>query len=296
MRLYASSLVLAIVATGCGGGGAPNEDASTSIDASAGNDAGGPIDAGAPIDAASSIDAGPRPDTGSTGDLDLDGLDDAYELQIAGDYLPYLSVSDMDHCARSGILFRLRPHPADASRIAVTYIMLYENDCGAGGHIGDDEAFGVTIDPSRPAPAGLLSVRTIAHQNTACQSITECGSCAGETACTTGMRRGAAYPAIFASRDKHGWYATERACDGACFFTNTCDMSAAPNEPVLYNAGEPAAPLIHDLTDAGLITAANGWTQMSLFHFDPWASMNFGGAGDTTSDLNDPAFLTPACP
>jgi hypothetical protein len=52
---------------------------------------------------------------------------------------------------------------------------------------------------------------------------------------------------------------------------------------------------VHDLTDAGFITAANGWTEASLMHFDPWASMNFGGAGDTTSDLTDAAFLTPTC-
>jgi len=45
----------------------------------------------------------------------------------------------------------------------------------------------------------------------------------------------------------------------------------------------------------GFITAANGWKNMELFHFDPWKSQSFGGAGDISKDLVDPAFDTPAC-
>jgi hypothetical protein len=35
---------------------------------------------------------------------------------------------------------------------------------------------------------------------------------------------------------------------------------------------------------------------MELFHFDPWKDQNFGGAGNVSQDLVDPAFDTPACP
>lgn len=265
-----------------------------------GGDLGG-ADLGCPTCApdAGSGDAGgvdaAGPDLSSGADLDGDGLADAEELRIASDYLPYLSVSDTDACPRAGILFRMRPHPDDPTRIAATMIMLYENDCGAGGHVGDDEAFGLTIDPAIPAPAGILAVRTISHQGTPCQVIGECGPCPTWTACTTGTRHGMPYPIAWASRDKHGWYSQEGSCDGACFFTNQCDLSSTPVEPALINAGEPGAPLTNDLTTAGLITAANGWTQASLLHFDPWANMNFGGAGNTTGDLMDTAFLTPTC-
>lgn len=269
-----------------------SEPAAPVLDGGVALDAGATSDAGSADDAAA-LDAGPG-DAGAT-DLDLDGLDDAEELRLASEYLPYFSVSDTDACPRSGIIFRMRPHPDDAGRIAVTMVVLYENDCGAGGHVGDDEVFGMTIDPATPAPAGILAIRTIAHQNTACEAITGCGTCAGFSPCTTGTRRGVAYPAIFASRDKHGWYATEAECDNACFFTNQCELSSAPAEPMLLNAGEPGAPLTNDLTASGLITAAGGWTETSLMNFDPWASMNFGGAGDTTSDLTDAAFLTPSC-
>ena len=63
----------------------------------------------------------------------------------------------------------------------------------------------------------------------------------------------------------------------------------------MVNAGEPNAHLTEDLTDAGFITAANGWTEASLLHFNPWGGTDFGGAGNVTGDLTDPAFDLPAC-
>ncbi len=279
------SLVLVLAWVGCSSGPAPGADAGPTDDAHAGADALAAPDAAVADDAAV-----------VTADLDHDGLADADELRMASEYLPFLSVSDTDACPRSAILFRMRPHPDDASRIAVTMVVLYETDCGSAGHVGDDEVFGMAIDPSRPAPEGILAIRTIAHQNTACEAVTDCGEACGLDACTLGLRRGAMYPMIFASRDKHGWYAHERQCDNACFFTNFCDVASAGAEPMLWNAGEPDAHLVTDLTAAGMITAANGWTETELFDFDPWADRDFGGAGNTTSDLVDPAFLTPTCP
>jgi hypothetical protein len=282
--LRTASLATMLLIGGCSS--APVAGDARADDARDDRDAASPAD-----DASAPLDTNAAP-----GDLDHDGLLDADELRIASEYLPFLSISDADACARNGILFRMRPHPDDATRLAVTMIVLYETDCGAGGHVGDDEVFGMTLDPSRPAPDGILAIRTIAHQNTACELVTDCGAGCGLDACTMGSRRGAAYPAIFASRDKHGWYAHEAQCDNACFFTNQCDMASAGAEPMLLNAGEPGAMLVTNLTTAGLITAANGWTEATLFDFDPWADMDFGGAGNTTSDLVDAAFLTPVCP
>jgi hypothetical protein len=66
--------------------------------------------------------------------------------------------------------------------------------------------------------------------------------------------------------------------------------------PPIVNAGEPEHPLVHDLTDDGFITPANGWTDASLMHFDPWdPTKNFGGAGNIASDLQDRAFLAAPC-
>jgi len=278
-------LALAPALVACGDDavqGSPSHDAPLPPDA---GDAGGPIrtfDGG-------DGDAGPL-------DSDDDGLDDATETRIAHDYLPFISIHPSDGCPLAGALYRLRRHPlSPATRLHMTVVLMYQRDCGALGHSGDDEVFGLTIDPSRPAPAGILAVRAIAHQGTACQHVSDCGSCPGLSACTTAMKNGAPYPVVFASKDKHGNYMSLRECNGACFFTNTCELAPQSSNLPMQNAGEPTAPMTRDLTIEGFITSALGWTDLSLFHFDPWGNTNFGGAGNVTDDLGDPSFLTPAC-
>jgi hypothetical protein len=226
-------------------------------------------------------------------DDDLDGLPDADEALLAAEYLPFLSLDESDGCPRMGILFRLRPHPDDPTKLHILYDMLYESDCGLGGHVGDDEVFALTVDPSLPAPDGILAMVAIAHQDTACEAVTTCG-CDSDPCETTGWN-GADWPVVYASLGKHGNYLTEGACDGACVLTNWCTLAATPPSPVLVNAGEPEAPLTRNLTEAGLITAELGWTEPDLFDFDPWGGTDFGSAGNVTDDLTDPAFDTPAC-
>src|SRR5262249_37798848 len=119
--------------------------------------------------------------------------------------------------------------------------------------------------------------------------------CSGLQACTSGPRRGAAYPVVFASTNKHANYMSESACNGACLLTNFCTLAPTPAEPPLQNAGEPGYPLTRDLTTAGFVTSANGWTESALMHFDPWGNTNFGRAGNVTSDMNDAALLTAPC-
>ena len=74
-------------------------------------------------------------------------------------------------------------------------------------------------------------------------------------------------------------------------------LAKAPAVVPLVNAGEPSGHLIEDLTKDGFITDANGWKEQELFNFNPWDPMKeFGGAGNIHDDLQDDAFLTPACP
>ena len=225
-------------------------------------------------------------------DLDGDGLPDAHELQLAADYLPYLSVAPDDGCATGGMLVRVRPHPADPTKIAILYDHLYDQDCGAFGHAGDDEAFGVTIDPNVAAPAGILAIIAISHQGTICERDTECGSLPGMTPCETTPWNGAPWPIVYSSKDKHGSYVDSNVCQWqSCF--DTCELAPAPDALPIANAGEPGAPLVLDLTTAGFVTQANGWTQAQLFHFDPWdTTKTFGGAGNLAGDLVDPSYVT----
>ena len=258
-------------------------------------DAGGETDAGA-TDAGFADSGTAATDAGTDGgvsivDRDLDGLDDALEARIAQDYLPNLSLHPRDDCPLGLIIYRLRPHPADASLIMILYDHLYERDCGIGSHVGDNETFAVTVNPAKPAPAGLTAMKAISHQNTACQKITACGTCSGLAACdlTPDGR-----PRLYASRDKHGGYAQKSACQVLAICTDDCAAGDQLGVP-LANVGEPDAHLIEDLTAAGYITADAGWTRSEVFNFNPWGAAKFGGAGAPSGDLVDAAFDTVAC-
>ncbi|MFO0613626.1 MAG: hypothetical protein U0414_13605 [Polyangiaceae bacterium] len=274
------------VTTGAGGAstGAGSTAASTSASVS--------TSASAATTGASSASTG----TGPGIDLDLDGIDDATEAMLAAAYRPYLSYHGDEACSLGGIVYRVHPHPKEPGRIHIVYDHLFETDCGAGGHVGDNEAFGVTIDPAVPPPAGILSLVAIGHQGTLCEQVSTCGQCAGADACALADLGGTPYPVVFTSKDKHASYVAE----GGCGFTNCfdqCEITSPPADAPMVNVGEPGAPLVTDLTDQGFITAVNGWTEMELFHVDPWdTTKDFGGAGNVADDLVDLAFVPPACP
>jgi hypothetical protein len=263
----------------------------------------GPPDAQAVDSGASAKDSAssgtPDGATAPAGDQDLDGIDDATETTYADAYLPYLSIDPNDGCKTHGLLYRVSPHPTEPKRVMMWVDVLYNDDCGAAGHVGDDEMFGVVIDPSRPAPAGILAIRGISHQGTLCEHTTTCGACSGMTACSTATRDGKAYPAVFPSKDKHGNYADKGTCATSlvCDFGG-CSLNPTPDAAAKVNAGEPGHPLVHDLTAQGFVNASNGWTHAELMHFDPWKPGAFGGAGDVSKDLVDTSFVvnTTKCP
>jgi hypothetical protein len=240
------------------------------------------------VDADASVDA--APDAPVKIDRDEDGLDDRDEQRIATDYLPFISLDPSDACPRSGLVARVRPHPADAMKLLVVYSHLFERDCGLSGHVGDNEAFGVAIDPTLPAPAGILAIRTASHQNTPCERVTECTTCSGDprAQCDVVLDGSASWPVLYASRDKHGQYAAKSKCSlfGTCF--DQCTLAAQRARPPVVNVGEPVRPLTNDLTADGFITSANGWSESELMSFDPWdGAKDFGGAGNIAGDLQD---------
>jgi hypothetical protein len=287
MRPALVSLAIgSLVSVGCGGG-----EATTS------SGAGGEATAASSVATTGSTTASTSATGGSGGapDLDHDGLTEVAEQVIAEGYLPYLSVDPGDGCPLAGIVYRVRPHPSDGTKIHIVYDVLYQNDCGANGHIGDDEVFAITVDPMVLPPAGIVAIRAIGHQGTPCEVVTECGSCPGLTACATATTPDGERPVVYPSKDKHANYADLSKCT---FVSCLASCTTAPSAPVLpmVNLGEPGFHLISNLTSQGFITPQNGWTEMSLFDFDPWdAAKNFGGAGNIASDLDDAAFLTPVC-
>jgi hypothetical protein len=240
------------------------------------------------IDAGEEADAGTAADAGV--DLDLDGLDDAFEAKVAEAYLPYLSVYPGDGCPRGGIVYRVRKHPKDPGLLLVLYDHLFERDCGLTGHDGDNEAFSITVNPAKAPPLGITAVKAISHQNTPCQRVTTCGRCAGLAACDGPT------PRVYSSKDKHGTYATLSSCNPWTTCADSCTAAPTPNTPPMVNAGEPNAHLVENLTTQGFVTSAIGWSVQSEFNYNPWdPNTEFGKAGVVASDLVDPAFDTQAC-
>jgi hypothetical protein len=241
---------------------------------------------------------GVEPDAHMAVDLDGDGLDDHVEQQLAAAYVPFLSIDPGDGCPLSGLVARVRPHPSDPTKILIVYSHLFQRDCGFLGHIGDNEAFGIAIDPSVPAPAGLLAIKTASHQGTPCERISECTTCANDSRsqCDLAMYNGVQWPVLYASKDKHGQYATKATCSafGTCF--DSCTLASAPQQAPVLDVGEPGHALVHDLTVEGFITSANGWTEPTLMNFDPWdTAHDFGGAGNIADDLQDTTFEPAPC-
>lgn len=240
-----------------------------------------------------SCSSSPAPQTAT--DVDRDGLDDAMELAWAQQYLPYISMAPDENCPTAGIVVRVTPI-SGSSFIRIRYDVLYNDDCGLDGHIGDDERFAMTVNPSLPPPDGIVTIKAISHKGTACQVESDCGHCPGQSGCATLNDQGVARIAVWPSRDKHGNYVNAHA---TCQFDNTCldqctDNSMPAQLPVV-NVGEPCFPLVSNLTTMGFITTANGWTHPELFNYDPWGGQPFGGGSVIATDLIDPAFDTPPC-
>lgn len=225
-------------------------------------------------------------------DDDHDGLADAIEDAAARAYLPFLSTHPDDACPLSGLVVRVRPHPDDDTLLHLVYSRLYQDDCGLAGHVGDNEAFGATIDPARAPPWGLVALRAIGHQGTLCERSTTCGSCEGLDACTAAPD---GRPVLFSSKDKHAGVVDLGLGCGLLSCFDTCELSDEPATVPLVNVGEPDAPRVSDLSEQAFVREELGWTEETLHHYDPWSDAEFGTAGVVAGDLLDEAFLTPAC-
>jgi hypothetical protein len=88
------------------------------------------------VDAAVAPDSIVGPDARAVVDLDDDGLDDALEQQLAMTYVPYLSLDPDDGCPLSGLVARVRKHPADPSKVLIVYSHLFGDAAAARRRAG----------------------------------------------------------------------------------------------------------------------------------------------------------------
>ena len=218
-------------------------------------------------------------------DADADGLDDDFERELAELNFPTVYLAEGESCGGPhGVLYRVRRHPLDPSRIAITYVVLYDVDCGPlNGHVGDAETFAITVDPdAQPGAPATVGVEAWAHAGTTCASTSSCDAAAGTSACG-GASTASSDIVLYASASKHANYLSRETCSDNCL--DSCSPGARLTGPLL-NVGEPGHPMVSDLTDHGFVAAAAGWDSQ-LLHADPWGTAEFGGGGRLDRPLTD---------
>jgi hypothetical protein len=219
-------------------------------------------------------------------DADGDGLDDELEREVAWLNFPKLLLAPDESCgAPHGVIYRVRRHPQNPKRLAITYVVLYANDCGElNGHVGDAESFAITVDlDAQPGALATVGVEAWAHFGTACGSTSSCESAPGTGAC--GDRSGDIV--VYSSRDKHANYLSTNTCSDNCF--DSCGAGQRLTGP-LVNVGEPDHPTVTDLTAQGFVQPGT-WDQQ-LLHMNPWGSVEFAGGGRLDRPLT--TLLAPA--
>jgi hypothetical protein len=218
-------------------------------------------------------------------DRDGDGIDDDLEREVAELNFPKVMMALGETCgAPHGVVYRVRRHPALPRRLAVTYVVMYANDCGElTGHVGDAESFAITVDlDAQPGAAATVGVEAWAHAGTTCGSTSSCETAVATNECGD---KGSAPSevVIYASREKHANYLSTATCGGNCF--DSCSAGERIIGPLL-NVGEPGHPLVTDLTTQGFVQGADGWAK-ELLHFNPWGSVEFSGGGRIDKPLSD---------
>lgn len=199
-------------------------------------------------------------------DVDGDGLVDAWEALVLDRFRPALVFDEdeqlvTDPGAVVAHVGRVAParHP---QRVTVFLTILYSRDYGTCGsltsHDGDSErvAFHLWIEEDGPF---MLRAYTAAHENTPTDhSMRFEPDELGRLEYDEQMPNNARW-VVYPSKDKHATYITRDVCEGISplpCFSEACgpdgeDRAEFTMLAEVYNAGEPDAPMLEDLTGIG---------------------------------------------
>jgi hypothetical protein len=220
-------------------------------------------------------------------DRDSDGIDDDFEREVAELNFPKVLMAQGESCGTPhGVIYRVRRHPQNPKRFAITYTVLYANDCGElTGHVGDAESFAITVDPdAQPGAAATVGVAAWAHAGTTCASTSSCQTEAATAACGESPSKSSPLEVIiWASRNKHASYLSPATCSDNCL--DSCSAGERIDGPLL-DVGEPDHPLVRDLTEQGFVQRADGWAD-ELLHANPWGQKEFSGGGRLDQPLTN---------
>jgi hypothetical protein len=234
-------------------------------------------------------------------DSDGDGLDDGLEDALASWYFPWVWFDSGENygCTEPATSWnpgtavaRVRPHPGDPAKIAISYAILYRRDCGdwfGGSHHGDVEPFSMTLEPNGGCPYGygVFSLKTTGHTGTWFEHSDQ--RWLGND-CTWGrLAGGSPYVAkIYSAENKHANYA----------FLSTCEDGAAGNDHC-----SESFTLQYDVFNAGEDWARR-FDELSAYQFPgeyAWSAVPFSGslsrssnAGLVRDKLLDDGLLAPA--
>ena len=216
-------------------------------------------------------------------DGDGDGLDDGLEDTVAANFFPYVWFDSGEDCTAPATeagpgtaLARVRPHPGDPAKIAITYVVLYAKDCGdwfGGGHNGDVEPFTLTLAPNPACQYGFgaYALKTIAHEGTAFEHVDQ--SLLGD-ACDWGKVAGGSpeVSRVYSAENKHGNYASLGTCEDGALGNDHCSETTLLDFTVV-NAGEDNARRVDELS-AYQFPGEYAWTAQ------PFSGSLGGGGGD----------------
>lgn len=193
-------------------------------------------------------------------DADGDGIDDALEDVLAARFFPWVWFDSGEDAGcpdpatptnPGTAVARVRPHPVDPSKIAMTYAILYRRDCGdwfGGAHNGDVEPFSMTLaaNPGCPHGFGAFALKTTGHTGTWFEhsDTHHLG-----TACDWGRLAGGSpqVAKIYSAENKHANYAFLGTCEDGAAGNDHCSESFTRTYNV-FNAGEDHARRFDELS------------------------------------------------
>jgi hypothetical protein len=193
-------------------------------------------------------------------DLDNDGVDDDLEYTLAEEFLPIIYFGQEELCPSPGVLlFHVRPFAPDVDTVlSITYLLLFYDDCGSGGHKGDTESFCLTLyeDPACPVGYRVHSMRTYAHEgapvceHTSTVTVNRCdfGASSGDVIFVS-MNKHALYWDMNVCNDSDRWYCDDECEDGMVMHDGNLVFPPSAQSWFMYNVGEPDYPFIENLSE-----------------------------------------------
>lgn len=215
-------------------------------------------------------------------DLDLDGLYDCLEAELATQFEPYLWLSHKEEGYRDDRLPHFAVAPIAGPGVSIFYALAYYRDYGdpdlfgLTSHPGDSEVIVVEVSATGPGPQdgpwALDRLFLSAHYGTATDGSGWFGLADIQVHADAS---GSQHPVVYVAEWKHANYRSLSACDAGALGTDHCEeflqelVGIAPAR----NLGSPLVPFLDDVLHDG-----NHEFFWSPIHFCGWQEASLSNA------------------